>query len=44
MSNPSPVGPGEVLLIGIACIFAMMPVAAAFGAWLRRKRRGRLRK
>jgi hypothetical protein len=32
------VGPGEVLLIGIACIVAVMPVAAAFGAWLRRRR------
>jgi uncharacterized iron-regulated membrane protein len=42
MNTPSPVGPGEVLLIGIACIVAVMPMAAAFGAWLRHKRRAAL--
>jgi hypothetical protein len=36
------IGSGEVLLIGIACIVAVMPMAAAFGAWLRHRRRGRL--
>lgn len=36
------IGPSEALLIGIACIVAVMPMAAAFGAWLRHKRRGRL--
>lgn len=35
------IGPSEVLLIGIACIVAVMPMAAALGAWLRHKRRGR---
>lgn len=39
MNTASPVGPGELLLIGIACIVAVMPLAAAFGAWLRRRRR-----
>lgn len=32
------IGAGEALLIGIACIVAVMPVAAAFGAWLCRRR------
>jgi hypothetical protein len=33
------IGPGEVLLIGIACLLVVMPLASAFGAWLRHRRR-----
>jgi uncharacterized protein (TIGR03382 family) len=33
------IGASEALLIGIACIVAVMPMAAVLGAWLRRRRR-----
>jgi len=35
------VGPGEVFLIGAACLLVVMPIAAAMGAMLRRHRRNR---
>jgi hypothetical protein len=33
------VGPGEVFLIGVACLLVVMPIASAVGAVLRRRRR-----
>ncbi len=33
------IGPSEALLVGIACVVAAMPMAAALGAWLRWRRR-----
>ncbi|MFC1463440.1 MAG: hypothetical protein ACFLMY_01200 [Candidatus Brachytrichaceae bacterium NZ_4S206] len=38
------VGPGEVFLIGVACLLVVMPIASAVGIALRRRRRGRLGK
>lgn len=33
------VGPGEVFLIGVACLLIVMPIASAVGVALRRRRR-----
>jgi len=38
------VGPGEVFLIGVACLLVVMPIASAVGAMLRRRQRGKLSK